>query len=155
MNWYEITLDIYSKCGHNVAKEKISKHPSSSICNSQCLESRQIAPSVAVLSTNLLVTPDFHERAAIFDHTVRGTLSRPGPHLKGAGLRNSGPCPSARFECRHATPRTWRSLRQTYSGRSARVATRPEGQASPPHVFNLPRLSPPRHRFSWQAVTPV
>ncbi len=41
---------------------------------------------------------DFCDRAAIFDHIVRGALF-PFPHLKGAGLRNSGPCPSAIFEC--------------------------------------------------------
>ncbi len=50
---------------------------------------------------------------------------------------------------RKATPRTWRPLWQTSYGRSARVAARPEGQAAPPHVFNLPeRLSPPSHGFS-------
>ncbi len=55
---------------------------------------------------------------------------------------------------RKATPRTWRPLWQTYLGRSARVAARPEGQAAPPHVFNLPeRLSPRNHGFSLQAVT--
>ncbi len=37
---------------------------------------------------------------------------------------------------RKATPKTRRPLRQTYQGRSARAAARPEGQAAPPQVFS-------------------
>ncbi len=42
----------------------------------------------------LYFQPEFPERAAIFDHIVRGVLS---PHP--TSIRSLGPCPSARFGC--------------------------------------------------------
>ncbi len=64
------------------------------------------------------------------DHTVRGALSPPGQTLtwhKGAGLSNSGPCPSARLECcarQHPDPgaQDKDATSANHSGRGARVA---------------------------------
>ncbi len=47
---------------------------------------------------------------------------------------------------RQATLGTWSQLGQTYSGRSAKDAIRPESQAAPPRTFSLlERLSLPSH----------
>jgi hypothetical protein len=82
------------------------------------------------------------------------SVSVPFRLLKGAGLRNSGPCPSAKFECCARQHRTSRPLGPTYSGRSVRVAARPE---RPSH--SAPRVQPSAvivtnrcHGYSWQAI---
>ncbi len=47
-------------------------------------------------------------------------------------------------------------FRQTYSGRSARVVTRPESQAASPDIINLPRrLSTPSHGSADRRLCPV
>ncbi len=88
---------------------------------------------------------DFRQRAAIFDHTVRGVLSP--PHTSRVPRFATQDHAQARdSNAALGYTRTWRPLWQSYSGRSARVAARPEVQAPPPHVFNLPeRLSPLSH----------
>ncbi len=59
----------------------------------------------------------------------------PSPHLKGAEIGDSGTCPRPRFEgCARRPLQAKRQLRRTYSGRSARVATRPESQAALPRT---------------------
>jgi hypothetical protein len=68
----------------------------------------------------------------------------PLPTPQGAGIGNSGTSPRPRFEI--GNPQDKWQLRQTYSERSTRVATRPESKIAPPHKLNLPRrLSPPSH----------
>jgi hypothetical protein len=95
---------------------------------------------------------DFCERAAFLPHCSGCPF--PSPYLKGVGIRKKRIMPSARFErCARQHPGHGGHLGKP--ARSSRVAAWPEGQATPPHVFNLQmRLSPPRHGFSWQAVTP-
>jgi hypothetical protein len=79
---------------------------------------------------------DFRERAAIFVQTVRAALSP--PHTSRAPGFATLAVPERKIRMlRKATPRTWRLLWQTYSARSATVRGRPEGQAAPPHGFNL------------------
>ncbi len=128
----------------------------SAVVTSEAKTIRTVSDSMA------LAEADFRERAAI------SGCPFPSPHLKGAGLRSSGPCQSVKFKCcTKQKPRPWRPHWQTYTGRSARDAARPEGQTVPPHVFyppkssggllrsNLPeRSSLPSHGFSCQAVTP-
>jgi hypothetical protein len=72
--------------------------------------------------------------AALFDHTVRGALFPESPHHKGAeiGLRLRAAALGDPLDKRH--------ILQTFSGRRARDATRPENQLPPPHIINLPRL---------------
>ncbi len=100
-------------------------------------------------------------RDALFDHTVRGALSPPHtsrcwdrkfrdkPETEIRGLRYYAATRlTARQDKRH--------VRQTYLGRSARVATRPESQVAPPHIFNiLKRLSPPSHGSADRRLRPV
>jgi hypothetical protein len=53
-------------------------------------------------------------------------------------------------------PQDKKQLWHTYSGRCARVATRPESQVTPPHIFNLPmRSSPPSHDAADRRLHPV
>ena len=86
----------------------------------------------------------FRVRAALFDQTVRG--ARSPPHTSRRWDRQLRDKPETEIRGLLGNPQDTRQLRQTYSGRSARVATRPESQAAPPHKFNLPRrLSPPSH----------
>ncbi len=59
----------------------------------------------------------------------------PSPHLKGAGIRNSGPCLGARFECC--------ARQHQVHGGPWQISTR---------VATIPEL--PSHGFSCQAVTP-
>ena len=67
----------------------------------------------------------------------------PSPHLKALGSATQGQARDRDSRAALDNPQDRRHVRQTYSGRSARVATRPESQAAPPHIFNFPRrLSP-------------
>jgi hypothetical protein len=98
-------------------------------------------------------------RASLFDYTVRGALSP--PHTSRAlGSATQGHARdrdlSLILRAAQGNPQDKRPFRQTYSGRSARVATRPESQAAPPHIFNLPtRLSPPSHSSADRRLRPV
>jgi hypothetical protein len=64
----------------------------------------------------------------------------PLPTPQGAGIGNSGTCP--RPKAALGDPQDKRQRRQTYSGRSARVATRAESQAVLPLIFNRPKWLP-------------
>ena len=90
-----------------------------------------------------------------FDHTVRGALSP--PHTSRAlGSTPQGHARDRDSRAALGNPQDTRHIRQTYSGRSARVATRPESQAAPPHIFNLPRrLSPPSHGSADRRLRPA
>ena len=57
----------------------------------------------------------------------------PSPHLKALGSATQGQARDRDSRAALGNPQDKRHLRQTYSGRSARVATRPESQAAPPH----------------------
>ena len=57
----------------------------------------------------------------------------PSPHLKALGSATQGQARDRDSRAALGNPQDMRQLRQTYSGRSARVATRPESQAAPPH----------------------
>jgi hypothetical protein len=57
---------------------------------------------------------------------------------QGAGIGNSGIYARDRDSmAAQDNPQDKRHIRQTYSGRSARVASRPESQAAPPHNSNF------------------
>jgi hypothetical protein len=75
-------------------------------------------------------------RAAFFDRTDRGALSPPHTSrtVGWAQIRvgNSGTCPRQRFGAAPGSYQDRMQLRQTYSGRSASVATRPESRPAPP-----------------------
>jgi hypothetical protein len=73
---------------------------------------------------------DFRVRAALFDHTVRGALSP--PHTQGAGIRNTGTARDRDLRAVLGNPQDKRQLRQTYSGRSARVARGPKAKLPRP-----------------------
>ncbi len=79
----------------------------------------------------------FCVRSASFDHTVRGALFL-SPRLKGAGIGNSGTFSRPVVRAELGNPQDKRRIRQTYLRSSARVATRPESQASPHHIFHYP-----------------
>ncbi len=84
-----------------------------------------------------------------FCSLLRSGRPFPSPHLRALGSATQG---QARDRDSRAAldnllnRRDKKQLQQTYSGRSAGAATRPESQAAPPHELNLPRrLSPPSH----------
>jgi hypothetical protein len=82
-------------------------------------------------------------RAAFFDYCLGCPFSPPTP--QGAEIGNSGTSLRLRFKgcARQPSGHPERRIGLTYSERSARVATRPESQAAPSHIINLPRrLSP-------------
>jgi hypothetical protein len=80
----------------------------------------------------------------------------PSPHLKALGSATQGQARDRDSRAALGNPQDKGQLRQTFSGRSARVATRPESQAAPPHKFNLPRrLSPPSHGSADRRLRPV
>jgi hypothetical protein len=86
----------------------------------------------------------FRVRAAIIDHTVPGALFP--PHTSRAlGSATQGHARDRDSRAALRSPQDKRPIRQTYSGRSARIATRPESQAAPPHIQSPKRLSPPSH----------
>ncbi len=88
----------------------------------------------------------FRVRAALFEHTVCSGCPFPSPNLKALGSATQGHARDRDLRAALGNPQDMRHIRQTHSGRSAGVATRPERQAAPPHKFKLPRrLSPPSH----------
>ncbi len=82
-----------------------------------------------------------------------GALS---PPLKALGSATQGQARDRDSRAAQDNPQDMRHIRQTYSGRSARVATRPESKAAPPLIFNLPRrLSPPSHASADRRLRPA
>ncbi len=84
----------------------------------------------------------------------------PSTHLKALGSETQGHARDRDSRAALGNPQDKRHKlphnRQTYSGRSSRVATRPESQSAPPHIFNLPRrLSPPSHGSADRQLRPV
>jgi hypothetical protein len=57
----------------------------------------------------------------------------PSPDLKALGSATQGQARDRDSRASLGNPQDKRHIRQTNSGRSARVATRPESQAAPPH----------------------
>ena len=92
---------------------------------------------------------------SLFNHTVWGALSLPHTsrrsdrHLRDVlGNRSS--------RAALGNPQDKRHIRQTYSGRSARVASRLESQAAPIPIFNLPRqMSSPIHISADMRIRPT
>jgi hypothetical protein len=81
---------------------------------------------------------DFRQRAALFDHTIRGALS--SSHTpRFAGISNSGPCPSSRFE---------RCPRQQleYGGHFGKPLKK--GASTVPGLQPGPKAKPPRLTYS-------
>jgi hypothetical protein len=78
---------------------------------------------------NILVNVYFRERIALLDHTVRGALSPPHT-ARALGSATQGHSRDRDSRAALGNPQKKRHIRQTYSGRSARDATRPESQAA-------------------------
>ncbi len=74
----------------------------------------------------------FRVHSALFDHTVRGALS-PLHTSRVLGSATKGQSRDRDSRAALRNPLDKRHIRRIYSGRSARVATRPESQAAPPH----------------------
>ncbi len=75
----------------------------------------------------------FRVRAALFDHTVWGALPLPTPQIRALETAAQGYARDRGSRAAIDNPKDMRQLRQTHSRRSARVVTRPESQAAPPH----------------------
>ncbi len=76
---------------------------------------------------------DFRVRVDFIDHIVRGALSP--PHTSRAlGSATQGHAQDRDLRAAIDIPKEKTQLRQTYSRRSARVATRPKSQSAPPHI---------------------
>ncbi len=81
---------------------------------------------------------DFRERAAMFDHNVRGAFSPPlTPRAPGFATQDHAQARDS--NAAQDNTQNMEATSESHFGNpiQERAPARPEGQAAPPHVFNL------------------